>query len=52
LHGGHADGFVARQLRSAMVEDSHLVLGATPRHRSAVVAKCPRTSSCVGRRTR
>ncbi len=41
LHGAHADGFVARQLRSAMIENSHLVLGATPRHRSAVVAQCP-----------
>ena len=41
LHGSHADGFVARQLRSAMIERSDLVLGATPRHRSAVVARCP-----------
>jgi protein-tyrosine phosphatase len=41
LHGTHADGFVARQLRSAMIEKSHVVLGATLRHRSAVVAQCP-----------
>lgn len=41
LHGTHADGFVARQVRSAMIEQSHLVLGATPRHRSAVVERCP-----------
>lgn len=41
LHGAHADGFVARQLRSAMIEQSDLILGATRRHRSAVVARCP-----------
>lgn len=41
LHGTHAEGFQARQLRSAMIERSHLVLGATPRHRSAVVERCP-----------
>lgn len=41
LHGAHADGFVARQLRSAMIEQSDLVLGATVRHRSAVVQRCP-----------
>jgi protein-tyrosine phosphatase len=41
LDGSHADGFVARQLRSAMIEQSHLVLGATSRHRSAVVERCP-----------
>lgn len=41
LDGPHAEVFVARQLHSAMIEDSHLVLGATPRHRSAVVAQCP-----------
>jgi protein-tyrosine phosphatase len=41
LHGSHADAFTARQLRSAMIERSHLVLGATPRHRSAVVERCP-----------
>jgi protein-tyrosine phosphatase len=41
LDGSHADGFVARKLRSAMIERSHLVLGATPRHRSAVVERCP-----------
>ena len=40
LHGAHAEGFVARQLRSSMIEQAHLVLGATPRHRSAVVAQC------------
>jgi protein-tyrosine phosphatase len=41
LHGAYADEFVARQLHSAMVERSDLVLGATPRHRSAVIARCP-----------
>jgi len=41
LDGAQADTFAARQLRSSMIERSHLVLGATPRHRSAVVAQCP-----------
>ncbi len=41
LHGAPAAGFTARQLSSAMIERSHLVLGVTPRHRSAVVAQCP-----------
>lgn len=41
LDGAHAEQFTARQLRSAMIERSHLVLGATPRHRSAVVERCP-----------
>jgi protein-tyrosine phosphatase len=41
LHGPLADQFVARQLRSTMIERSHLVLGATSRHRSAVVEQCP-----------
>lgn len=41
LEGAHAEQFTARQLRSAMIERSHLVLGATPRHRSAVVELCP-----------
>ena len=41
LHGSAAGGFVARQLRPEMIEQSDLVLGATSRHRSAVVEKCP-----------
>ena len=41
LDGAHAEEFVARQLCSTMIERSHLVLGATPRHRSAVVERCP-----------
>ena len=41
LDGAPADGFVARQLQSSMIEQSHLVLGATSRHRSAVVEQCP-----------
>lgn len=41
LHGAHSDGFVARQLRSAMIQEADLVLGATSRHRSAVVQRCP-----------
>jgi protein-tyrosine phosphatase len=41
LHGAHAERSIARQLRSAMIERSHLVLGATSRHRSAVVERCP-----------
>ncbi len=41
LHGAPAAGFAARQLHPAMIERSHLVLGVTLRHRSAVVARCP-----------
>jgi protein-tyrosine phosphatase len=41
LDGAVAGRFVARQLRSAMVLESDLVLGATPRHRSAVVERAP-----------
>jgi protein-tyrosine phosphatase len=41
LHGAAAAGFRARQLHPTMIERSHLVLGMTPRHRSAVVARCP-----------
>jgi protein-tyrosine phosphatase len=41
LHGNHADRFVARQLSSVIIEQSDLILGATPRHRSAVVTHCP-----------
>ena len=41
LQGSHAEGFAARQLRPSMIEQSHLVLGATPRHRAAVVEQCP-----------
>ena len=36
-----AEGFVARQLQSSMIEQADLVLGATSRHRSAVVEQCP-----------
>ena len=41
LDGAIADDFVARQLQSSMIERAHLVLGATSRHRSAVVEQCP-----------
>ena len=41
LQGAAAEGFVARQLQAAMIEQSDLVLGATTRHRSAVVELCP-----------
>ncbi len=41
LHGTPAAAFTARQLQPALIERSHLVLGMTPRHRSAVVALCP-----------
>ncbi len=41
LHGAHSAGFVARQLQSTMIQESDLVLGATARHRSAVVQHCP-----------
>lgn len=38
---GPAGEFVARQLRSAQVERADLVLGAGPRHRSAVLERAP-----------
>lgn len=38
---GTAARFAARQLSPALIERSHLVLGATSGHRSAVVALCP-----------
>jgi protein-tyrosine phosphatase len=41
LEGAQAAGFVARQLQSAMIEEADLVLGATARHRSAVIEQCP-----------
>jgi protein-tyrosine phosphatase len=41
LDGRLSGGFVARQLLPSMIERSHLVLGATSRHRSAVVEQCP-----------
>jgi len=41
LHTAAAEQFRARQLRSAMVAEADLVLGATPRHRSAVVERLP-----------
>ena len=41
LDGALSAGFTARQLGSAMIERSDLVLGATARHRSAVVEQCP-----------
>ena len=41
LDGALADAFVARQLEPSMIERSHLVLGATAQHRSAVVELCP-----------
>ena len=41
LHTAPAEQFTARQLRSAMVAEADLVLGATPRHRSAVVERLP-----------
>jgi protein-tyrosine phosphatase len=36
-----AGRFVARQVTPAMVDEAHLVLGASPRHRSAVVQLAP-----------
>jgi protein-tyrosine phosphatase len=36
-----AGRFAARQLRSSMVAEADLVLGASPRHRSAVVQRSP-----------
>lgn len=36
-----AGQFIARQLQSTMVEQSDLVLGANPRHRSAAVERAP-----------
>lgn len=36
-----AGRFNARQLRSVMVEQAHLVLGANPRHRSSAVERSP-----------
>lgn len=41
LHEAGADGFAGRQVRSAMVAASDLVLGASPRHRSAIVERTP-----------
>ena len=54
LHTAAAERFTARQLRSAMVAESDLVLGATPRHRSAVVERLPAARAvdapeCAGR---
>jgi protein-tyrosine phosphatase len=41
LDGAHSAGFTARQLHPSMIGAGDLVLGATPRHRSAVVEQCP-----------
>lgn len=41
LDGAPAGRFRARQLLASMVLESDLVLGATPRHRSAVVERAP-----------
>lgn len=41
LDGPLSAGFVARQLHPSTIERSHLVLGATARHRAAVVEQCP-----------
>jgi protein-tyrosine phosphatase len=41
LDGPVAGRFTARQLRSTMVEESDLILGANPRHRSSVVERSP-----------
>ncbi len=41
LDGAHSAGFAARQLRPTMIQESDLVLGATSRHRSAVVQQYP-----------
>ncbi|NMI00103.1 low molecular weight phosphatase family protein [Pseudonocardia acidicola] len=41
LDGVIAGRFAARQLRSTMIEEADLVLGANPRHRSAVVERAP-----------
>lgn len=42
LHGGEANGFVARQLTPAMLEESDLVLTATKALRSRVLEDSPR----------
>ncbi len=41
LDGPHSGRFVARQLRQGIVEDADLVLGASPRHRSAILEDFP-----------
>lgn len=41
LDGVHAARFAARQLDRSVVEGVDLVLGATPRHRSAVLERFP-----------
>jgi protein-tyrosine phosphatase len=41
LDGGRSADFTARQLEPRLIERSDLVLGATVRHRSAVVEQCP-----------
>lgn len=47
LESPDADGFVARQLQTRMIDQSDLVLGATPRHRSAVVGFTPTALGCA-----
>ncbi len=42
LHRAAAERFIARQVRSAMIAEAHLVLGANPRHRSVVIDREPR----------
>jgi protein-tyrosine phosphatase len=41
LHRDRSESFRARQLSSAMVKEADLVLGATPRHRSAAIEHSP-----------
>jgi len=41
LDGAAAESFVARQLCTSLVESSDLVLGVTPRHRSAIAVRAP-----------
>lgn len=45
LDGAAAEPFRGRLLRSSMLRDAHLVLGASTRHRSAVVDRLPEALS-------
>ena len=41
-HGGNPEGFAARQLTAALVEESDLILTATRSHRDEVVRRFPK----------
>jgi protein-tyrosine phosphatase len=47
LLGGDPDGFVARQLRGALIVASDLVLTATRAHRDAIVRDYPRAAGRI-----